>query len=119
MNHAAGILFRDPQCRILLLRRSQRIYNPGLWNLPGGRIDPGETPKEAALREAVEEAGILAPNIRFIKVIVNPEGGTRFHLFTSCIPRVVPKLNWESDAWAWVRPEEMEGMRLHPGLRPK
>lgn len=31
---------------------------PGRWNLPGGKIDPGESPREAATREAHEEAGL-------------------------------------------------------------
>ncbi len=117
MIQAAGILFREPGGRILLLRRSQGIPYPGVWNLPAGKIDPGETPKEAAIREAVEEAGILAPAPCFVKVTVNPETGTRFFLFTACIPPLVPRLNWESDAWAWVYPGEMPGRSLHPGLR--
>lgn len=114
---AAGILFRDPEGRILLLRRSPEIYNPGLWNLPGGRIEPGESPRKGAIREASEEAGILAPTACFVKIIVNPDTGTRYHLFTAHIPTLVPTLNWESDAWAWVHPHEMQGMRLHPGLQ--
>ena len=117
MRHAAGILFREPGGRILLLRRASHLHNPGAWNIPGGTIEVGESPKEAATREAVEEAGILAPTPCFLKVLVNPQTGTRFFLFTACIPPLVPRLNGESDAWAWVYPGETQGMPLHPGLQ--
>ena len=44
---------------LLLTRRSSRLKNhPGQWALPGGRLDPGETPEQAALREMQEEVGL-------------------------------------------------------------
>lgn len=44
---------------LLLLRRSRRdLYYPGLWDVPGGGIDPGEKRKVAARRELLEEAGL-------------------------------------------------------------
>ncbi|WP_188193669.1 NUDIX hydrolase [Nonomuraea sp. SYSU D8015] len=42
----------------ILLRRAPRGRNPGQWALPGGRLDDGEQPVEAALRELAEEAGV-------------------------------------------------------------
>ena len=41
----------DGTGRFLLLRRSQRVSNPGWWTFPGGRVEPGETPRAAAVRE--------------------------------------------------------------------
>jgi 8-oxo-dGTP diphosphatase len=43
--------------RILLLHRSPNAANPGLWDLPGGRVEPGETLVHAARRETREETG--------------------------------------------------------------
>ncbi|MGW3999431.1 NUDIX hydrolase [Amycolatopsis sp. NPDC004772] len=51
-----GIVF-DPYGRLLLIRR---VNDPGSgqWSLPGGRVEPGETDKEAVVRELSEETGL-------------------------------------------------------------
>lgn len=47
---------------LVLTRRSSKLRNhPGQWALPGGRIDAGETPEQAALREMHEEVGLRLP----------------------------------------------------------
>jgi 8-oxo-dGTP pyrophosphatase MutT (NUDIX family) len=47
---------------LLLTKRSSKLRDhPGQWALPGGSLDPGETPEEAALREASEEVGLVLP----------------------------------------------------------
>lgn len=54
----AGAVVRDDAGRILVVRRR----NPpaaGRWSLPGGRIEPGETARQAAAREVREETGLV------------------------------------------------------------
>jgi 8-oxo-dGTP diphosphatase len=55
-NPVAGVVLRDGQDRYLLVQEKQKQAY-GLWNLPAGWIDEGETPQQAAIREAKEEVG--------------------------------------------------------------
>jgi 8-oxo-dGTP pyrophosphatase MutT (NUDIX family) len=55
----------DHANRILLIRRSDN----GHWEMPGGALDPGESPAEAARREAAEEAGVLVTPTELITVL--------------------------------------------------
>lgn len=54
---AAGVV-EDAAGRILIAQRPQNVDQGGLWEFPGGKIEPGETPFEALRRELMEEIGI-------------------------------------------------------------
>lgn len=56
-HQVAGTVIRDPQGRYLLVQEKlAKVY--GLWNLPAGHVDEGETPAQAAVRETLEEVGL-------------------------------------------------------------
>ncbi len=55
----AGVL-RDVRGRILLARRTEGRDLAGLWEFPGGKVEPGEAPEAALVRELQEELGIEA-----------------------------------------------------------
>jgi ADP-ribose diphosphatase len=57
---AAVMMAVDPKKRILLVRQYRLPAGKKLWELPAGRIDPGETPLKAARRELKEETGYRA-----------------------------------------------------------
>lgn len=53
----------NPETALLLTRRAANLRNhAGQWALPGGRLDAGETPEQAALRELSEEIGLRLPS---------------------------------------------------------
>jgi 8-oxo-dGTP diphosphatase len=53
------MVLRDPAGRCLLIKRSAASKNhAGLWELPGGKVDPGETFDESVIREVSEETGL-------------------------------------------------------------
>jgi mutator protein MutT len=54
------VLDGAPTPVVPLIRRAYRGRNAGQWGLPGGRVEAGETPEEAALRELREELGLVA-----------------------------------------------------------
>src|ERR1035437_8223803 len=54
---ASGTVVHDPARGLLLLWRHRVITDSWGWEIPAGRIDPGESPAEAAARETLEETG--------------------------------------------------------------
>lgn len=52
-----GAIIRDPAGRLLVVKRG-RPPSMGLWSIPGGRVELGETPKDAVRREVREETGL-------------------------------------------------------------
>jgi ADP-ribose pyrophosphatase YjhB (NUDIX family) len=65
---SAHCLIRDDRGRILLVRHFE-----GRWQLPGGAVEPGETPADAARRECWEEACVLVEPLRIVGVYGGPE----------------------------------------------
>jgi len=61
---AAGVLYRDEANQILLVKPN---YKDG-WDLPGGYVEPGESPQAAAIREVLEELGVALPVGRLLVV---------------------------------------------------
>jgi 8-oxo-dGTP pyrophosphatase MutT (NUDIX family) len=55
---AGGVLVRNVRARPMLAAIRPRGRRDGVWALPKGKIDPGETPAEAAVREVREETGV-------------------------------------------------------------
>ena len=53
----AGVL-RDARGRVLLARRTEGRDLAGLWEFPGGKVEPGESPEDALVRELREELGV-------------------------------------------------------------
>ena len=65
----ANVLLRDGEGRVLLLRQAHN----GLWALPGGSMELGETFEQTARRELKEEAGLEVGELRALKLYIGPE----------------------------------------------
>jgi 8-oxo-dGTP pyrophosphatase MutT (NUDIX family) len=70
---SAHVLIRRDDGRILLVKHVE-----GRWMLPGGAVEPGERPAEAACRECLEEAGIVIEPLRIVGVYGGPEYRVRY-----------------------------------------
>jgi 8-oxo-dGTP diphosphatase len=60
----AVCIVQAPDGRVLMAERTARQLSAGYWELPGGKVDPGETPEQAAVRELAEETGLVAETVR-------------------------------------------------------
>jgi len=98
---------------VLLLRRSDAVTDPGLWNTPGGHIEPGEGPREAAVRELSEEAGYGGwLDVAAAPIVVSG----CYYLYEAWVDRQFrPRVNWESDRWGWFEENHLP-RSLHRGL---
>lgn len=67
---AAGLFLLSPDNHVLMQHRSPLTSQGGTWALPGGAIEVGETPSDAALRETAEETGIDPGAVRIEKTLV-------------------------------------------------
>lgn len=124
---AAGLLLLAPvdngTAAVLLQHRAPWSHQGGTWGLPGGARDSHETPEEAALREAHEEAGLLREHlqVRFSVVTadVRGPGGVRW-TYTTVVAdtseQLPTVLNPESTALNWVALEQVTALPLHPGF---
>lgn len=128
MIRAAGILFICDG-KGLFVKRSNEGDAAGLWATPGGKIEEGETPEEAAERECKEELGFLprgpksflmrrvSPNLDTGAAIeANVEGSVDFTTFLQRVnDRFDPILNEEHTGYCWASLNDPP-YPLHPGV---
>ena len=116
---AAALVDRDG--RLLVQQRPEGKPMAGLWEFPGGKIEPGESPEQALIRELAEELAIdvdhacLAP-----ACFASDRIGDRHLLLLLYVCRKwrgtpVPQ---HATALRWVRPVELHGLAMPPADMP-
>lgn len=106
--------------QVLMLHR-QKTPNQGLWNGVGGRIEPGEDPRDCILREVREETGFQLTSARFAGLLTwegfeIANGG--LYVFTAEAPPGEPgpcsegQLAWKSRAWVCSAPEVVSNIHV-------
>ncbi|NMO92557.1 NUDIX domain-containing protein [Actinomycetospora sp. TBRC 11914] len=115
---AAGAVVRDAAGRLLLV---QRGHDPeaGRWTLPGGRVEAGESPAEAVVREVAEETGLEVVVGREWLVLERPAGAASvFEIHDFVAEPVGGHLRAGDDAAdaGWFTPDELVALPLTTGL---
>ncbi|MCL2894088.1 8-oxo-dGTP diphosphatase MutT [Brenneria tiliae] len=104
---AVGII-RNAEQRFFIARRPAGVHMAGMWEFPGGKVEAGETPAQALIRELREETGIEAQNPQPLntKTFSTPERVITLHFFLV--------ENWlgepygrEGQASRWLKADEL------------
>ncbi|MDV3455948.1 (deoxy)nucleoside triphosphate pyrophosphohydrolase [Sphingomonas sp. HF-S4] len=110
-----------PDGRVLVQQRPPGKPMAGLWEFPGGKVEPGEVPEAALARELSEELGVTVAPDALAPIAFASEGlGGRHLLLLLYVAR-----DWEGEAEAhhasalqWVRPAEMRTLAMPPADVP-
>ena len=117
----SAVALVDVDGRILLAQRPEGKSMAGLWEFPGGKVEPGETPEAALIRELHEELGIDTHETCLAPIGFASHGYDDFHLL---MPLFVCR-KWlgdpeprEGQELAWVRPNRMREYEMPPADVP-
>jgi 8-oxo-dGTP diphosphatase len=111
----------DPDGRVLIAQRPPQKAMAGLWEFPGGKIEPGESPEAALIREMHEELGIAVKEACLAPFTFASHAYSEFHLL---MPLYVCR-RWEGEpsprehgALKWVRPRDLTQYPMPPADLP-
>jgi 8-oxo-dGTP diphosphatase len=117
----AAVALIDPDGRVLLAERPEGKHLAGFWEFPGGKVQPGETPEAALIRELTEEIGIDVEASCLAPFTFASHAYPEFHLL---MPLYVCR-KWqgivtarEGQRLAWVRPARLADYPMPPADKP-
>ncbi len=118
--HVVAGVITDARGRVLLARRKMDSDQPGLWEFPGGKREPGETSEQALARELNEELGIEVQGIDapFIEVPqLYPDKRLRLEVRRVLAWQGTPR-GREGQALTWVTADRLAKYSMPPADRP-
>lgn len=111
----------DADHRVLVTQRPEGKALAGLWEFPGGKLETGERPEEALIRELREELGIEVKQACLAPLVFASHAYESFHLL---MPLYVCR-RWEGipvpqeqQAMKWVRPGKLRELAMPPADEP-
>jgi len=117
----SAVALVDPDGRVLLAQRPEGKSMAGLWEFPGGKVEPGETPEAALIRELREELGIDTEESCLAPLTFASHSYDDFHLL---MPLFVCR-KWqgtprpqEGQTLAWARPNALRDYPMPPADIP-
>ena len=116
---AAALVDRDG--RLLVQQRPEGLSMAGLWEFPGGKIEPGETPEQALIRELEEELAIDVDHACLAPACFASEPLGDKHLLLLlyvCRKWRGTPVAQHASALRWVRPVELHGLAMPPADEP-
>jgi 8-oxo-dGTP diphosphatase len=117
----SAVALIDPEGRILLAQRPPGKSLAGLWEFPGGKVEPGETPEQALIRELQEELGIDTQVSCLAPLTFASHSYPDFHLLMPLFAcrrwQGIPSPR-EGQTLAWVRPDRLRDYPMPPADLP-
>ncbi|RUW44020.1 (deoxy)nucleoside triphosphate pyrophosphohydrolase [Mesorhizobium sp. M00.F.Ca.ET.151.01.1.1] len=111
----------DADGRVLLAQRPEGKQLAGLWEFPGGKVEPGETPEQCLIRELHEEIGIETEIPCLAPLTFASHSYDDFHLLMPLFVcrrfRGIAQPR-EGQALKWVRPKQMRDYPMPPADAP-
>jgi 8-oxo-dGTP diphosphatase len=111
MIRCVGAIVHDAAGRLLLIKRGH-APGAGLWSLPGGRVEPGETDAQAVIRELLEETGLSIRPGSLVGRVERPAPAGVYEIFDYAAVVTGGELRAGDDAAgaAWVSRAEFDGL---------
>ncbi|PWJ22135.1 8-oxo-dGTP diphosphatase [Jannaschia seohaensis] len=117
----SAVALVDADGRVLLAQRPEGKSMAGLWEFPGGKVEPGESPEVALIRELQEELGIDTWASCLAPLTFASHAYSDFHLLMPLFVcrkwNGIPKSN-ENQALAWVKPMKLRDYPMPPADLP-
>ena len=117
----SAVALVDPDGRILIAQRPEGKSLAGLWEFPGGKVEPGETPEEALVRELYEELGIETWQSCLAPLTFASHRYDDFHLLMplfACRRWQGTVQAKEGQSLKWVRASELKNYPMPPADIP-